>query len=193
MATWAELLTEIYSLTNRPDRVAETNLALRQAVRLAHKSGKFWRDLVSTTVTLPVAQVQEIDIASWAPNFRGVATLGSATNELAVFNPVTIDDLLDSDNYARTNVYWGIGTKINIRAANPEELYTLRYYKYPIVFPTASFNSWIADQHADLLILWAAASVLGSLGENDIRDRLNALALVELRELQNSNIEIVGR
>jgi hypothetical protein len=193
MATWQELLDEIYVLTNRSDLVAETGLALRQAVRIGHKSGKFWRDLQETTVPVLSAQVQEIDIPSYMPSFRAIALIRGETNDQIQFSPVGIDDLLDNDGYNRTNVYWGVGSKLMLRAATPELNYRVMYYKYPIVFPTAQFNSWIADQHADFLILWSAVNVLSSIGEQEIKSRLEPLAAVELAELQKSNIEIVGR
>ncbi len=193
MATWAELITEIYSLTNRPDLVAETNLALRQAVRIGHKSAKFWRDLQEVTVPALVAQVQEIDIPSYMPQFRAIALLRSEANDQIEFKDVTIGDLLDNDGVSRTDVYWGVGTKLKLRAAAPEANYRVMYYKYPIVFPTASFNSWLAEEHSDFLILWSAINVLSAVGEQEIKSRLEPLAAVELSALQKSNIEIVGR
>jgi hypothetical protein len=194
MALWDDLITEIYTLTNRPDLVAETALALRQSVRLAHKSGKYWRDLQETIVPVDAnLQVQEVDIPSYMPQFRAIALFQSVNNELTEFKSVTIDDLLDSDGYFRTNVYWGMGTALRIRARNPEAQYKLTYYKYPVVFPTAGFNSWMVDEHSDLLILMAATNVLASVGEQEIKGRLETLAAGELLELQRSNIEIVGR
>jgi hypothetical protein len=194
MATWNDLIAEITTLTKRPDLDGEMQLALRQAVRIAHKSGKYWRDLGETTITDSSSNaVQVFDIPSLAPQFRAVATLGSLSNERLYFNPVTIDDLLDSDGYLRQNVYWGVGTSLKLRASTPEPTYPLTYYKYPLVFPTSSFNSWIADQHSDLLILMAAAQVMGAVGEQEIRSRLEGMIPAELAELQRSNIEIVGR
>lgn len=193
MKSWNELITEIYTLTNRPDLVGETSLALRQAVRSAHKSGKYWRDLVEVPVTISVDQIQIIDLTVFAPRFRGLAYLRPTEYQDLYFDEVEISGLLDADGYANTNTFWGFGNQLRLRAANPVANYTLAYYRYPTVFPTDAFNSWIAEDHEDLLILWAAMAVLGMVGETDIRGRLEQLALTALANLQQDNIEITAR
>jgi hypothetical protein len=193
MRTWQELLDEIYTLTNRPDLVSETNLALRQAVRSAHKSGKYWRDLVEVDVVISVDQIQTIDLTLFAPRFRGLAYLRPTEYPDLRLDETEITGLLDGDNYAKVNVYWGFGSQLKIRAANPTASYTLAYYQYPVVTPVLAFNSWIAEDHDDLLILWAAMTVLGMIGESEIRGRLEQLATVALANLQQDNVEITAR
>lgn len=194
MATWAELLDETYKLTKRPDAVILTEQHLRRAVRTAHKSGKYWRDLQVVQLTgLPLTEVQEVTLATVAPRLRAVASLTSAVNPRLVYDPVAIDDLLDHDGYLRTNVYWGLGTVLQVRAVAPEAELTLRYYQYPIVSPEASFNSWIAEEHSDVLVNLAAAAVLAAVGEQETARRIDGLAALLLADLQQDNLEIVGR
>lgn len=194
MATWAELLDETYKLTKRPDAVTLTEQHLRKAVRTAHKSGKYWRDLqVAQLTNLPLDQVQEVQLATVAPRLRAVARLTSATNAQLEYKPVTIDDLLDNDGYLRTNVYWGLGSVLQVRAAAPEASLTLTYYQYPVVSPEASFNSWIAEEHSDLLVNLTAGGVLAAFGEQETARRIDSLAALLLADLQQDNLEIVGR
>lgn len=192
MALWDDLIAEAVILTKRPDLVNYGNLALRQAVRMAHKSGKYWRDLKKDTITVASAQIQEVDLTASTTRFRQVAYLKSGSRDFW-YDPVTVDDLIDSDRYARQNIYYGFGDKLMIRAAGPEETYELAYYQYPIVTPTSSFNSWIAQEHSDLLILWTAMTILGTVGESEIKNTLQPLALLALADLQSDNLEIVGR
>lgn len=192
MALWDELIAEAVVLTKRPDLVAYGALALRQAIRMAHKSGKYWRDLVKVTVTPTVQALQEVDLVATTTRFRQVAYLKSSGTD-KFYDPVTVDDLIDADRYVRTDVYYGFGDKLMIRSRGPEESYELAYYQYPIVSPTSSFDSWIADQHRDLLVLWTAMTILGTVGETEIRGTLEKLALVALADLQSDSLEIVGR
>ena len=55
MATLAALLADVYSLTTRPDLVAESTVAVRKATLKAHLSDYFFRDL---TTQIAVAQEQ---------------------------------------------------------------------------------------------------------------------------------------
>jgi hypothetical protein len=191
VALWDDLIGEVNSLTKRPDLVTYSNLALRQAVRTAHKSGKFWRDIVSVTVNIAQDTVQELDILANTTRFRQAAYVKAGTCDI-YYDPVTIDDLLDADKFVRQDIYWAFGSIIKIRACSPQDSYELAYFQYPDVNPS-TFNDWIADQHRDLLTMWAAMTVLGSVGEQEIRGNLEKLALLQLADLQQDSLEIVGR
>ena len=47
MATLATLADDVYVLTNRPDLVSETRVALRKAIMKLHSADTFKRDLVT--------------------------------------------------------------------------------------------------------------------------------------------------
>lgn len=192
MTTWAEIEAEVFTLTNRPDRQAETTIAVRNAFRTAHKAAKFWRDLTRITVTPPTttSATQDVDLASAAPRLRGVAYLKSAETDKH-YNHCTIEDLLDAEGYARYDIYYGMGSSLRIRAGTPETSYELAYYQYPILTPVG-LNSWIAEEHSDLIVLWAASSVLAIIGEQEIKGRLDQLAAVCFADLIQDNVEIRG-
>lgn len=194
MATWAEMVAEIYERTKRPDLVSETAQHLKLATRTAHKSGKYWRDLTTVTVSsLPLDQVQEITLSTAAPRMRAVASIYSAANNKLEYKPITAAELLDEDGYLRVNVYWGFGSVIRLRAAAPEASVLLSYYQYPVVAPEASYSSWIAEEHSDLLVNLASSSLLASVGEQEIARRIDSLIVLQLADLQQDNLEIVGR
>lgn len=194
MALWDDLLEEVGTLTNRSHLVAESAIALRQAVRKAHASGRFWRDLVEVPVTsLAIQQVQEISLDVHAPRFRQTAYIKSNTLNDVYFNPVAIDDLLDADDYSRVNVYWGFGNTLRVRARMAEDNYLLAYYQYPITSPTAAFTSWIANEFRDLIVVNAALNVLGVVGEQEIKGTLERLAASLRAEFIQQNLEVAAR
>ena len=189
-AQYTSIFDQVITWTNKPSLVAETNIAIRNAIRTAHKSGKFWRDLVTVSITgVPIAEVQQIDLSAY-PDFRQLATLESP---IARMEPVDVLDLYDLDGYKKQNVCWGLGTTLNVRAATPSDTFTLEYFKYPVVNPIEDVATWICDQHEDLIVLWAAATVLTTLGEQEIKARVERLAAMALQDLQSDAIEIWGR
>jgi putative exporter of polyketide antibiotics len=193
MSLYTDIFAGVVTWTNRPDLTAETDLAIKQAIRTAHRAGSFPRDLQSAAITgLSLDQIQSIDLTTVAPDFRQVATLGPTGLDLQ-YNPILVTDLFDQDAYPRTDVFWGIGTAIMVRAAVPVAAMTLVYYKQPVVSPIADTTSWIADIHQDLIILWAAATVLSFIGEQEVKARVEALAKLAYSDLVEDSLEIVRR
>lgn len=196
MPTWAELQADVYTWTNRPTMVAETTVALKSAIRTVHKSGKFWRDLVKvTTAALALDAQQTVLLADLSPRFRQMAYVKSATSDLYL-DPVTIDDQLDHNRLQKQNIYYGMGNSIVVRAANPEAQYECAVYTYPdmaFVSSGASSTDWIYNDFQELVCLWAASTILATIGEQEIKSRVDQLAAIMFADLQQDNIEVVGR
>ena len=192
MPTWSSLQSEVYTHTNRPDLAAETLAAVKSAVRTAHKSAKYWKDLVTTPLVGidTSTAIQSIPLSALTRP-RSIATV-QVTGQDIFLEPVTIDDLVDADGYVRTNKFWGLGAELKLRAANPVSAYTLCYYQWPLTDAT-NVTSWIVDNYPDLISFWAASTVLGIVGESEIRSRMDALAAIEFADLQQDNIEVIGR
>lgn len=193
MATWDDLKTDVFTWTSRPDLVAETELALRQAIRMAHRQAKFWRDLTTTTVVpATLDTIQQIDLSTDCPRFKQLAYVKSGTED-KYYNEVTVTDLLDNDGYARADVYWGLGEILNIRASAPEDSYEIAYYRQPITSPPESIDDWLLADYKDVVVLFAAASVLGMIGEQEIKQRADSLLVIEVTGLIADQNEITGR
>jgi hypothetical protein len=196
MPTWAELQSEVYTWTNRPTQIAETTLALKSAIRTVHKSGKFWRDLTKqNTGTLTLAALQPVSLTALSPRFRQMAYVKSTVQDLYL-DPVTIDDQLDHNRLQRQNIYYGMGAEIMVRAANPEEAYECAFYTYPdMAFVTngTSSTDWIYNDFQDLVVLWAASTILATIGEQEIKSRVDQLAAIMFADLIQDNLEVVGR
>lgn len=191
-AQYTSIFAGVLNWTNKPHLVAETNLAIRNAIRFAHKSGKFWRDLVTVPITgIAIAEVQQIDLSAYS-DFRQLATLQSPLS-IPPMRAVDVLDLYDLDGYLKTDVCWGLGNTLNVRAATPSDSYTLTYFRQPVVAPIEDVATWICTNHEDLIILWAAATVLALVGEQEIKTRVEGLARLALQDLQSDELELVGR
>ena len=194
MATWDDLKADVFTWTNRSDLVAETELALRQAIRTAHRQGKFWRDLTTTVLSaLPVDQpIQAIDIETDLPNFKQICYIKSGYED-KYYSEATAVDLLDNDGYIRTNVYWGIGNTLNIRGEAAEDMLEIAYYRQPLTSPPESIDDWLLASYKDVVVLLAAGTVLGIVGEQEIKQRVDSLLLIEVAGMQQDQVEITGR
>ena len=97
MTIYSDVYAGVRGWTKRPSLATETNLAIAQAVRTAHRSGKFWRDLVTVTLAgLPLDQIQQIDLAALVPNFRKIARV-APTGYDGNYDGVDVSDLFDQD------------------------------------------------------------------------------------------------
>ncbi len=191
MSIYTDIRDGVFEFTNRTDLTAETDAAIRQAVRVAHRAGSFWRDLVSLDITgLDTTQaLQIIDLSAIAPNFKQLAHIGP-TDGVGFYDPVDIKDLMDPDNLYKTDVCYGMGQNLIVRPASAVENMTLVYWKFPVVLPLADLDSWIAEKFPDLIICWAAATVLTLVGETEIKARVEALGKLEYQGLIADNLLI---
>ena len=192
MATWAELVAEVYSWTARPDMVVETELALRQAIRTAHRLGKFSKDLTTVTVAPPLQTIQTVDIETSLPRFKQLSYVKSGSLDF-YYDEATAQELLDYEGYVKQNVYWNIGTVLNIRAAAAEDSYEIAYYLQPITAPPTAVVDWLLTDYSDVVMLLAVGTVLGLIGEQEIKSRADTMLALAASGLIADNTELTGR
>jgi len=194
MSVYTEIRDAVFAWTNRPTFTTETDLAIRHAVRAAHRAGTFYRDLVTTPLVGQSisTQIQTIDLSSVAPMYRQLAYVKPTDYEMK-YDEAHILDLFDLDKQPRLDVYWVVGNTMNIRAAAPAENITLCYYKNPTLTPIADLDSWIAVDHPDLIICSAAASIFAAIGEQEIKARVEAIAKLAKEDLIADNLFAVAR
>lgn len=192
MSIYTDIRDGVFEFTNRTDLTAETDAAIRQAVRTAHKAGSFWRDLVELNLTGQdtTEALQTIDLSVSAPSFKQLAHIGPTDSNVR-YTPVDIKDLLDPEyKVFKTDVCYGMGTNLVIRPAAASEDITMVYWAFPTVSPIADLDSWIASKFPDLIICWASATVLTLIGEQEIKTRVEALAKLEYQALIADNLQI---
>jgi hypothetical protein len=194
MSLYTEIQSDVFSWTNRRTMVTETDMAIRQAIRKAHRAGSFYRDMTTVSVTglSTATSPQAIDLSASCPLYRQLYTV-KPTGIDSRYDIADVRDLLDLDGFPKYNVYWVVGTTLYIRASSPTESVDVTYYRRVNVDNLATLDDWIASEHKDLIVLWAAATVLTIVGEQEVKTRVEELAKLAYADLIADSIEAIGR
>jgi hypothetical protein len=64
MATFSELCSEVHTLTNRPDLVNETKLAVKAATLKLHQKDFFYKDISEQGVSFSPSQISRSEVHS---------------------------------------------------------------------------------------------------------------------------------
>jgi hypothetical protein len=193
--TLTELQNEVYTITKRPDLVAETLLAVRQATLALHQSDYFWKDLQETGISFTgVAYTQELEYRTILPQFRAIKYLRKSDSAGAVgafFDVITPEAVLDLYGTDRTNVCYAAGASIEIKSSTQFQYCILGYYTNPVITPTG-YSSWIALDHPYAIVLEAAEKVFKMTGKTEEFAAYKFLRDEEKQRLALSNIQAVG-
>lgn len=172
MTTFAEMTAAVVDITKRPELVALTKLAVRQATLRAHHTDFFPRDRSSAvfTYTAP-SDTSFIDIANiyvTAPTLRSPEFLQSedTLTQVATENlefVTSYKDFWDEAGVRKQSVFTISGETIRASFASATGRARLWYYKNPVV-TDAAYASWIADMHIDELAQWAAGIIWARTG-----------------------------
>lgn len=205
MTTIADLATEIYSLTKRPDLVAETNSAIKSATLKAHQVDFFERDLFEATIDFGVSgYFQTFPYKTLVPLFRSpkyfrkydpnavpVLTGYGPINKKNELTIVTPDALFDDYGVERTNVAYLSGVNYNLKFNAPYQYILMGCYLYPNV-TDSGYSSWIADTDRYVIIAEALRRIFKLIGQ----DAEAAAAQDDFKEkiqlLISSNIPSIG-
>lgn len=188
------LVQDVYTLTNRPDLVGETTLAVRNATLKAHNSDYFYKDIFETGIVFDYAQMQQsLEYKTLIPRWRALKYFRRYDNNTpgVFFAVVTPEDLLNSYSVHKENVCYVAGMELQVRASSDLQYALLGCYLRPDV-TTDGFCSWIADEQPAAIIYEAAATVFKAIGADEQNATYRDLAAQEYRQLQTTNIQAVG-
>lgn len=192
---FTELQAEVVLWTKRPDLVAATRSAIRQATLFAHRSDNYWRDL-NDGILVPISAAEGVILAEdYLPRLRSIASIypyDSASNtHTAELENIAIDCLRDEYNVRKVN--WFYGTAQGIRYNVSQLLPTLRigYYRNPDVNPE-TFDSWIATIYPDVIVKWAVSLMFKTMGHTDEAAQELQVAQAMLQELVSGDFNIKG-
>ena len=190
MATLAELIADVYTITNRSDLVAETALAVKSATLKAHRLDFFSRDLYETAFEFSESlNKQTLDYITQISNFRAliyirfyydtneVVTTVDATGPFAGI--ITPQEILDSYGYNRTDIAYVAGRTLEIRGSQAFDKILLGAYVFPIVTPDVDFSSWIADLYPYVIVYEAARHIFITIGKAEEAARYGNLVAEE--------------
>jgi hypothetical protein len=194
--TFAELVAEVYTLTNRPDLVAETKTAVRVATLKAHQSDFYSKDIHETGVVFPAsAYIQSLDYISLISNFRALKYFRRVVNANDTsgvpFSVLTPDELIDSYNIPKVNVAYVAGRVIEFRSAVSFQFGLMGCYVNPIVREGA-YASWVAEQHPYVIVFEAARVVFKAIGYDEQSASFERLVAEQFALLRMSALSDVG-
>lgn len=194
MASFAELLADVYELTNRPDLISQTKMAVRSATLKAHQRDYYSKDLFETGIAWATpAYLQSLDYKSFDPRWRSIKYLrkfdASTTPGVAGIRFKLIPPDLIFDDYAveRSDVMYLAGANLEIKSSTQDANMILGYYRHPDT-TEASYNSWIAVDHPFCIIFEAAALIFKQTGFDEQAALYRQLTLEQFALVDISNI-----
>lgn len=167
------MLTDVISLTNRPDLEVENAIALRAATTNAHLTDIYFRDIAVTQVQLPNGSNQlGLDIPTLFGLVRGFMDIRPIDQNLNLMSPsqtsviqiVEAGDIYDPEyGNLRTNIAYASGSSLVVRSPIQSWGYAVQWAKAPQIRRDL-YDSWIAQLAPSIIIYWAAALVLDTNG-----------------------------
>lgn len=193
---FAELCSEVYTLTGRPDRVADTESAVKAATLKAHHSDYFYKDIYEIGLVFDTSDFyQQLDYRGVIPRWRADKYLrkwdnvnSKAGKELDLIVPENIFDRYATE---KEDVYYYAGAYMNIKSSDATQWFLYGCYVHPIVAKD-NYTSWIALDHPYAIIFDAAATVFKAIGKDDENATYKALVAEQLQMLKISNITARG-
>ena len=188
----AELCAEVYTITGRPDRVAETLSAVKSATLKAHQSDYYYKDLFETGLDFGFAAfVQSFAYRDILPFWRALKYLrkyDSVTNtpgKLITLLPP--ENVLDDYATQKSDICYVAGSYIQINCSVEQQYFLLGCYQNPNI-TEAGYNSWVALDHPYCIVFDAAATVFKAIGKDEEAAAYRTLVAEQLAMLRTSNI-----
>ena len=166
MATFAELVSDVNVITNRPYLVDETKLAVKAATLKAHQSDFYPKDLHEVGIAWSDPDyIQSIEYRTLIPRWRAFKYLRKYTSGVpgAFFDMLTPEETLDGYGINKENVCYLAGEMLEIRSDSQDSNMILGCYLNPIT-SEAGFTSWIAQDHPYAIVFEAARIVFRNVG-----------------------------
>ena len=196
MSQYSDLLTDIYSITNRPDLVADTKVALRVATLKAHHSDFYPKDLYETGLTFSApTTLVDFEYRTYIPRWRALkylrkydATTDTPSDFFTVVDPTAV---LDSYSVHLENVCYLAGELLRIRSSEAISTALIGCYIHPNT-AEANYSSWIATEYSDLIVFEAAGSIFKMIGFDEQAAFYKNESAILLAEMRNANILATG-
>jgi len=193
---FSELCAEVYTITQRPDKVAETESAVKSATLKAHQSDFYFKDIFESGIVFSTSEfVQNLDYRALLPRWRAIKylrkydnTSGTPGKFLDLIQP---EEVLDRFKIQKQDVFYLAGAYIQINSATQEQYYLFGCYLQPDINKD-TYDSWIALDHPYAIIFDAAATVFKTIGKDEEAAAYRGLVGEQMLLLKASNILGVG-
>lgn len=198
MATIASLSADVFSLTKRPDKDAETKVAIKAATLKAHQQDFFDRDLLEAGFAFTdSAFLQTFDYSTLVPRWRAAKYFrkmsgGTATDvPVGSFKILTPDALFDAYGCQKQDVAYLAGEVFQFRSSTSFQYMLAGYYVNPEL-GDSNYSSWAANQHPYAIVYEAAAAIFKSIGADSEAQFYGALAASQMASILTANILATG-
>jgi hypothetical protein len=189
--TLTSLVNDVFTLTNRPDLVSETTLAVRNATLKAHSSDFYAKDLFETGIQFDYDLAQQsLEYKQLIPRWRALKYIRKCTENgvpREFLDLITPEEILDSYNATRSNVVYLAGVNLQIRTNCAWKYFLLACYLHPDVTPD-KYCSWIAQDNPAAIQYEAAATVFKTIGYDEQAATYRQMVVEEYSLLKASNI-----
>ena len=185
MTTLSDLLASVITVTNRPDLVAESTLAIQKATLKEHSFTDYKSDIAySGVISLTDSagnfryQISQVTVGMY-PQCRKILKIGEVLSSIPVsylsfegywgeidFTEQDVDDLFDGYRIEKSNYYTRVGNLINLVALREVTQIGISYYALPNI-SNAGYSSWIADKFPYVIYEVAAADIFDMIGKTD--------------------------
>lgn len=166
MATFNELISDVYTITNRPDLVNETKLAVKAATLKAHKSDFYPKDIYEVGISWDdPAFIQSLEYRTLIPRWRAFKYLRKYSDNAAstFFTLLTPEQTLDAYSVSKENICYLAGEMLEIRSSTEDTYMILSCYLNPKLDEN-DFQSWIALDSPYAIVFEAARQIYKQIG-----------------------------
>ena len=173
-----EVLTEVLRLTNRPDKSAETVVAINKAISYCTLKGSFRRDLVEASIAIsPSAYGATISLAGLT-RFRRF-TYVKPTAVKRYLEPIGEAQVFSPSNNTQLDRYYVAGTSLTYTLSQLTSSLEVGYLTYAPVLAVGSLEThWMLDLMPFAIIDLATARIFQSVGDDS-----------SAKSLENSGME----
>ena len=193
---FTDLCAEVYKVTKRPDRVAETESAVKAATLKCHQVDYFAKDLLEVGINFGAAAfVQQFEYRQVIPLFRAGKYLRKydAVNQTPgdMLDLVLPEQIFSRYGVQKQDIYYLAGAFYQINSSTQEQYYLFGCYVHPDI-SSVNFNSWIAIEHPYAIIWRAAGTVFKAIGKDEEAAANKMLSDEEVALIKLSNVTNEG-
>lgn len=175
MATFAEILADVYLITRRPDLEALTKMAIKSATMTLHTRNYFPKDHLDIGIQFDEeAYLQTLAYQGVVPRFRQLSYVrkaeGTEEDDITLgdfFKVLSPNEVMDRYNVHKEDVVYQSGTSLKFRSRDEFQQIIMGCWLYPSIVET-DYISWIADEIPYLIILEAAKAICKTTGNREI-------------------------
>ena len=193
--SFANIVSDVQTLTNRPDLVGETALAVQAATLKAHQSDDYIKDFNEQSIVFSSSDYyQSLDYKSVFPLWRKARyvrkadSTGTPSTVLKYIEPEKIVDEFGANRY---DIWYQAGAYLQMRTLDQTQYFLIGYYANPDI-TQVGYNSWIANDHKFAIIYEAAAIIFKAIGQDQEVASMREMAQEQIAMLKMHSITGIG-